>query len=204
MEKHVFEGKEIEEIKKQIEDTLQVEENDYYMTIDESKTGFLKGKKLVVEVITKKEVLDFIKKYLQTIAKYMELEFRVETKVRENQIYVNLFTNNNALLIGKNGRTIEALQTLLKQTLFVKTGHAISVVADVENYKNKKLKNIEFLAKKTAKEVARTKMEAQLTEMNSYERRIVHTTLADWKDVYTESAGEEPNRYVVIKPKDTK
>jgi len=84
MEKHVFEGKEIEEIKKQIEDTLQVEENDYYMTIDESKTGFLKGKKLVVEVITKKEVLDFIKKYLQTIAKYMELEFRVETKVREN------------------------------------------------------------------------------------------------------------------------
>ncbi len=204
MEKHVFEGKEIEEIKKQIEDTLQVDEENYYLTIDEEKAGFLKGKKLVVEVITKKEVVEFMKEYLQTIAKHMNIEIRIETKIRENQIYVNLFTNHSAILIGKNGRTMEALQVLLKQTLFVQTGHMIPIVIDVENYKNKKIKNIEFLAKRTAKEVARTKVEAQLTEMNSYERRIVHTTLANSKDVFTESVGEEPNRYVVIKPKDTK
>jgi spoIIIJ-associated protein len=58
-----------------------------------------------------------------------------------------------------------------------------------------------MLATKTAKEVARTKIEAVLDPMNSYERRIVHSKLADWRDVVTESLGEEPNRCLVIKPR---
>ena len=64
------------------------------------------------------------------------------------------------------------------------------------------MKNIEYLAKKTAREVAKTKVEAKLDSMNSYERRIVHSILSDDKYVYTESIGEEPNRCVVIKPKE--
>ena len=64
------------------------------------------------------------------------------------------------------------------------------------------IKNIEYLAKKTAREVAKTKVEAKLDSMNSYERRIVHSILSDDKYVYTESIGEEPNRCVVIKPKE--
>ena len=55
---------------------------------------------------------------------------------------------------------------------------------------------------KTAREVAKTKVEAKLDSMNSYERRIVHSILSEDKYVYTESIGEEPNRCVVIKPKD--
>ena len=66
----------------------------------------------------------------------------------------------------------------------------------------KRVKNIEYLAKKTAREVAKTKVEATMDSMNSYERRIVHSVLADDKYVYTESIGEEPNRCVVIKPKE--
>ena len=64
------------------------------------------------------------------------------------------------------------------------------------------IKNIEYLAKKTAREVAKTKVEAKLDSMNSYERRIVHSILSEDKYVYTESIGEEPNRCVVIKPKE--
>ena len=58
------------------------------------------------------------------------------------------------------------------------------------------------MAKKVAREVAKTKFETKLDSMNSYERRIVHSTLANDKYVYTESVGEEPNRCVVIKPKE--
>ena len=105
-------------------------------------------------------------------------------------------------LIGKNGYTISALQTIVRQIVFNEINQNISIILDVENYKEKKIKNIEYLAKKTAREVAKTKVEAKLDSMNSYERRIVHSILSEDKYVYTESIGEEPNRCVVIKPKE--
>jgi spoIIIJ-associated protein len=75
------------------------------------------------------------------------------------------------------------------------------VLVDVGGYKSQRKKQLEIIATKTAKEVARTKVPARLVKMNAYERRVVHTKLADWRDVQTESEGEEPNRYVVIRPK---
>ena len=73
---------------------------------------------------------------------------------------------------------------------------------DVGDYKVKNQKRIESLAKKVAREVSKTKIEAKLDPMNSYERRIVHTILGENSLVRTESTGEEPNRCVVIKPKE--
>ena len=72
---------------------------------------------------------------------------------------------------------------------------------DVSNYQKRSDKHIENLAKKIAKEVKETKIEVKMDRMNSYQRRIVHNILSNNKYVYTESVGEEPNRCVVIKPK---
>ena len=83
-----------------------------------------------------------------------------------------------------------------------KLTNEVLVNLDVENYKEKKLKSIEFLAKKITREVSKTKVETKMDSMNSYERRVVHNLLANNKYVYTESIGEEPNRCVVIKPKE--
>jgi spoIIIJ-associated protein len=63
-------------------------------------------------------------------------------------------------------------------------------------------KNLERMAIRTAKDVAKSGVEAKLEPMNSYERRLIHNVLNDWEDVYTESIGEEPNRCVVIKPRE--
>ena len=73
---------------------------------------------------------------------------------------------------------------------------------NINSYKEKREKSLEYLAKKIAREVAATKVEAKLDSMNSYERRIIHNALTNNKQVYTESEGEEPNRYVVIKPRE--
>ena len=73
---------------------------------------------------------------------------------------------------------------------------------DVENYKDKKVARLEKIAKQTAKEVLKTKIDVHLENMNSYERRIIHNVLSENKHVYTESVGEEPNRHIVIKPKE--
>ena len=77
-------------------------------------------------------------------------------------------------------------------------------MSNAGNYKEKRVKSIEILAKRLAREAHKTKTEVTMDSMNSYERRIVHEALADDKYVYTESIGEEPNRKVVIKLKESK
>ena len=79
------------------------------------------------------------------------------------------------------------------------TGRYPYILLDVENYKEKKISNIERTAKRVAREVSKTKVDATLENMNSYERRIIHNVLSNYKHVVTVSEGEEPNRHVVIK-----
>ena len=78
----------------------------------------------------------------------------------------------------------------------------IKVIVDASDYRNNKQRNFEREIKKIAKEVLKTRVEAKLDPMNSYNRRIVHSLLADYENIETESFGETPNRYVVIRYKD--
>ena len=94
------------------------------------------------------------------------------------------------------------MQNLLRSALNKETSMNVSVVLDVENYKERQQKNIEKLAIRLAKEVRRTKEPITMDSMNSYERRLVHSVLSDFKGIKTESEGEEPNRKVVIKPEE--
>ena len=126
----------------------------------------------------------------------------VETKTREESPIFNVVAPEAALLIGKNGRTIEALQNITRQMVNTELNTNYKFIIDVNDYKAKRRSRIEKTVKYTAKEVARTKVEAALEPMNSYERRIVHNILNNSKDVTTESKGVEPNRYVTIKPKE--
>ena len=190
-----------EAINKALNDLNTTRENLLIQSIEEIK-GIVK-KKVTIKVLKFDEVVKFIKDTLYDIAKYIGIDINLEVRKREDQITIKMFSDNNNILIGKGGRTLMALQTYIKQLLYNTTQEKISFVLDVENYKEKRVKNIEYLAKKTAREVARTKVEVKLDSMNSYERRIVHSILSEDKYVYTESTGEEPNRCVVIKPKES-
>ena len=130
------------------------------------------------------------------------IHINIEVKNREKNIIFTLFSDNNAMLIGKMGRTMEALNIVAKQAVASEIECSFPFIIDVSEYKEKQQKNIERIAKQIAREVAKTKIPAKLDPMNSYERRLVHTVLADNKRVYTESEGSTPNRYVIIKPKE--
>ena len=132
----------------------------------------------------------------------MNAEGNLEVRRREESISVTIFSENNAILIGKNGKNIAALQLLIRQMVNTKLNKPLSIILDVGNYKEKRARNIAYLAKKLAREAYKTKTEVTMDSMNSYERRLVHEALADDKYVYTESIGEEPNRKVVIKLKE--
>ena len=201
MKKNIYEGKTLEEAKEKALSELKVVEENLIINILEEKNTLLK-KSVKIEVINYNDIIDYAKDVITEITKLMGLTVNLEVRRREENITIKLFSDHNAVLIGKNGYTIGALQTIVRQIIFNEINHNISIILDVENYKEKKVKNIEYLAKKVAKEVAKTKVEAKLDSMNSYERRIVHSILSEDKYVFTESVGEEPNRCVVIKPKE--
>ena len=129
----------------------------------------------------------------------MGIEVNIESNIREEQINLKMYSDMNNILIGKNGQTLTAITNILKEMVHKEIGIYPYVLLDVENYKEKKIGNIERMAKRLAREVYKTKIDASMENMNSYERRIVHNVLTNYKHVTTISEGEEPNRHVVIK-----
>ena len=202
MDKYIYNGKSREEALEKALTELNVNESEIYIKETEQKVGLFKNKKVELEIIKKSDVVEELKEFIKKITKLMGIEVNIETKVRDNNVSITLYSDNNNILIGKSGRTIDALSLIAKQYIRNEIGVNFRFLLDVGEYKAKQQKNIEYIAKKTAREVAKTKIEAKLDPMNSYERRIVHSILSDNEKVYTESVGEEPNRAVVIKPRD--
>ena len=203
MEKHKFSGKTKEEAIQTAKEELQeIEENLFIKEVGESKGGLFKSKKVEIEVIEKREVVKYIKEYLIKILKSMGFNVNIEVKTKEDVPKYIIFSDHDALLIGKNGKNLKALSILVSQHLNNELGRNYKFTIDINEYKEKREKSLERLAKRIAREVRTTKVEAKLDSMNSYERRIIHNTLTNYKGIYTESEGEEPNRCVIIKPKE--
>ena len=201
MNTYTFEDKTIDEAKNKALKELNINEENIIIINKTEKNGLLK-KSASIELVTVDEIINYLKDSLNEILSLMGIEANYEVRRRENRIEIKIFSDNNAILIGKNGRTMQSLQTILRFILKNHVSSDLSVMLDVENYKEKRNRNIEYLAKKIARDVAKTKVETKLDNMNSYERRIVHNILSDNKYVYTVSEGEEPNRHVIIKPRE--
>ncbi len=202
MEKHSYIGKTKEEAINNAMADLQETTNNLIIQEKEVKTGLFKSKKIEIEVIEKREVVKFIKDYTISLLKDLGFNANIEVKNKSEIPTYIVYSDNDSLLIGKNGKNLQALSKIISQVIKKELGESFKFLLDVNDYKEKRERNLEFLAKKIAREVRDTKVAAKLDSMNSYERRIVHNALTNNKFVYTESAGEEPNRYVVIKPKE--
>ena len=203
MEKHSFKGKTKEEaINNAIIDLQELQENLIIKEKEGIKTGLFKSKKIEIEVIEKREVTKEIKDYLIKLLKNLGFNANVEVKTKEDIPTYTIYSDNDSLLIGKNGKNLQALSIIVSQYIKKELGKNFKFLIDVNSYKEKHDKQLERLAKNIAREVKESKVEAKLDSMNSYERRIIHNTLSKNKYVYTESVGEEPNRCVVIKLKE--
>ena len=135
------------------------------------------------------------------IKKYGYNSINIEVTNKDTTPTFTIYSENDALLIGKNGKNLNALQTIIKETLKKELDDYIKFIVTISDYNEKREKSLIKLANNIAEEVRASQIEANLDSMNSYERRIIHNSLLNNKYVYTESAGEEPNRYIIIKPK---
>lgn len=199
--KHSYTGKTYEEaVNKAKIDLQELEENLIINTKEEKKT--ILSKKIEIEVIEKREVKEYLKKVIKNLLKDMGFDVDLEITVNNDTPTYRLYSTNDALLIGKDGKNLKALTTVVNAILTKEINTNYRFLIDVSDYKEKNDKRIERLAKKLAREVKMTKVEVKMDSMNSYQRRLVHNILNNNKYVYTESVGEEPNRCVVIKPRD--
>lgn len=119
----------------------------------------------------------------------------------EGEIILDVVGGDLGLLIGRHGRTLDALQTAVGAVTTRTVGFRYPVVVDVEGYRHRRRQKIEDIARRAADRAARQKSIVKLRPMTAYERRIVHVALRNDRRVSTSSEGAEPYRQVVISPK---
>lgn len=193
IEVHKFEAPTEEECRLKCLETLDVYNNEIITKEYEEEKSY------VIECVKKENVQNYIETFLKKLTEKMGVECRIEITEEENIFNVKMFSNNNSILIGKDGRTLTSIQNILRQVINKKCNFNIKVNLDASNYKVKKEKYFTYDIKNIINDVMRSKDEIKLDPMNSYKRRIVHSIASEYYNIETESFGEEPNRYVVIR-----
>lgn len=199
MEKFKFQAKSADNLLDKALKELNVNENDVLTKLYEEKGGLFGGKKYTIEVVKISDISDTGKDILLELLNALNIQANIEVKIRDKKIYYEIFSKNNALLIGKKGHILNSLQIYVRQALYTMLDLHIDLSIDVENYRQKQDYFLEKNAKKIGREVTLSKMDIKLDPMNAYERKIVHSALQNFKYIKTESEGKEPNRCVVVK-----
>lgn len=202
LEKIILEGKNKEELLNSFLEQNNLSLDEIYLKEEQTEAKLFKSKKVKLEIIKKEDIKKYLKEYIKVMGSNMGLTINSEIREKEDAYEIMLISDNNNILIGKDGKTLNAIQLLLHQSINNQVGFNIHVTVDVSNYKEKKVKRLEREVKKIMQEVEKTKIEAKLDAMNSYERRLVHTIVSENSNLETESFGEHPNRYVVIRYKE--
>jgi len=139
---------------------------------------------------------------LQDILKYLTVgEVTIdEYEGDEGELILDITGDDLAVLIGRHGKTLDALQTLVSAVTIRKIGFRYPVTVDVEGYKNRQRQKLESIALSAASRAVGQDKSIKLRPMTPYERRIIHIALRDNSRVETASEGEGSARHVVIIP----
>jgi spoIIIJ-associated protein len=140
------------------------------------------------------------KEVLDEILKHVDLPMVVESEAREGYSYLNIISNGSGLLIGKRGKTLNALQFLVTKIVSRQTGENISLVVDTENYRSKREESLNVLARQLCEKVKKSHRSLTTGPMSAQDRRVIHLALKDDHDVRTKSKGEGTLRRVIIYP----
>lgn len=116
----------------------------------------------------------------------------------DGELILDVTGGDLAVLIGRHGRTLDALQMVVSSLMSSTLRFHYPVVIDVEGYKNRRKEKLRGIALSAASRARRQHSKVSLPPMNAYERRLIHLALVDDEGVTTHSEGEEPMRHVVV------
>lgn len=157
--------------------------------------------KAKVRVSIKDTIADKMAEFFNGILERMGLVSRASVEDKDGTLYVTIQGDDSGVAIGYRGEALDAFQYLALTFLNEQKCDFKKVVVDCENYREKRRETLTALAQRLAQKAVRLQRKIALEPMNPFERRIIHSALADSDIALTESEGEEPNRYIVIIPK---
>ncbi len=200
-ENNVFTGRTVEEA---IAEGLGVlgltREEAEIAVLEEGKKKLFGAVKAKVQITKKvsdaKRASDFVDELLEIL----NISAVSEIVDEEENIKIDIKTTNSSRVIGKHGDVLDAIQTLAGAGANIGRNDYKKVVVDCENYRGQREETLKELAEKLAKKAVEKGRKMTLEPMNPYERRIIHSALANNADVKTISEGKEPVRYIAVIP----
>ncbi len=198
-----FTGKTVQEaIENGLKEMNLEESNAEIKVLEEPTKGFLgiAAKKAKVEITAKKTDGERAVEFLNGLLELMNVNAKSNLTEEDEKVSIDIITDNSSAIIGYRGEVLDALQNLAGAVANTGREDYRRVVVDCESYRAKREETLVSLAHKLEAKAVRMGRKINLEPMNPYERRILHSALADSADVKTLSEGKEPNRYVSIIP----
>lgn len=194
-----YSGKTLEDCLAQATKDLGVDAQALRYTKTEEKTGFLgMGTLVTIDVTGPEDIVAFIQDYLETYFKNISLDVNVMVKQEEDGFGVMLDAENNAILIGKSGQTLQSINTVVKSAVNSHFKGRYNVLVDINNYKQDRYEKVKALADRIARSVLRSKTAATLDPLPNDERKVIHQYLSEMPHIRTESVGEGNQRRLKI------
>jgi spoIIIJ-associated protein len=177
---------------------VAVEDLTYFVT--EEKKGLLGiGNSVSVDAYCMDDVKEFLFDYLGNFFMGIDCDLEAAIEEKNDGFIVNLNAENNAVLIGKMGKTLAALNTVVRGAVNAEFKKRIDVLVDVNHYKDDRYHKLTSMARRIAKQVQRSHVDAELDPMPNDERKVIHKALNNWHNIRTESEGEGFGRHICIK-----
>ncbi len=203
----VFQGKTVEEaVEAGLKELGLAKEDVEIEVIDPGKKKLFGSVPAQVKLTEKVKLSDGERAvaFLEGLLPFLGAECKPELDSEEDKIVIRLTAEGAKGVIGRRGEIIDAIQILAGAVANTGRREYKRVVVDCGNYREEREETLKRVAEKCAAKAVRLGKKVRLEPMNPYERRIIHSALAESEEVFTKSEGKEPARFVVIIPKNTK
>lgn len=184
-------------VTKACEELMMEPESLMYEVLEEKKGLF--SKKAVINVYDLSDVIAFAEDYIKNALSLFDFSVETKSSLSDDIIRISLTSENNSIIIGKNGKTLQAINELTKLAISSRFKRRFRILLDVAEYKNDKYHKLIHMARKIARDVQRTKATATLDPMPADERRVIHNAVNRMRNIKTESIGEGRKRQITIK-----
>lgn len=192
-----YEGKTVEDaLNLACQDLGVMVEDLTYEVIEEKKSLF--SKKVIIECYTNDMILDYMEDYIRRTLTNMEFEVETVAYIQDDRFFCNINTNNNSILIGKNGVILRAFNLIVRNAVNHEFKKRIPLSIDINGYKESRYRRVASMSKRFGKQVQRTKAPMKVDPMPADERKVMHQTISQMSHLKTESKGEGKNRYITI------
>lgn len=192
-----YEAKNVDEVVQIACQDLGVTPDQLNYEIIEEKKGLF-SKKVVIQCYTQNMIQEYLEEFVRKTLTNMEFSVETVTYLQDGRIYCNINTDNNSILIGKNGVILRAFNFIAKNAVQNEFKKRIEISLDINGYKEDRYKKVTSLAKRIGKHVLRTKIDVKLDPLPADERKIIHQVVSELGHLKTESQGEGKNRFITI------